>query len=113
MNQYNPTISHQFYNQFIEEYVKEEEMVYKINTDNGIETGYDEDNKLLFKLIPNCFKSKNFQSNDLYKLLIKDIDENESKIYNTNNSSHIESYINNISNLLAEYSPNHYNKNQD
>tara|TARA_R110001632_G_scaffold174429_3_gene294009 strand:- start:337 stop:1941 length:1605 start_codon:yes stop_codon:yes gene_type:complete len=113
MNQYNPTISHQFYNQFIEEYVKEEEMVYKINSNNGIETGYDEDNKLLFKLIPNCFKSKKFQSNDLYNLLIKDIDENESKIYNTNNSSHIESYINNISNLLAEYSPKHYNKNKE
>jgi len=114
MNVYNPTISHEFYNQFIEEYVNEEKLIYKINSDNGIQSGLDEDNKLLFKLIPNCFKQKNFKQNELYNCLETTINNKESKNYNTYTiKNNIIPYINNISNLLAINASPYYNKNKD
>jgi len=114
MNIYTPSISHEFYNQYIEEYVKEEEMITKINSDNGIQSGLDEDNKLLFKIIPNCFKNKNFKQNELYNYLETNINEKDFKIYNTYTiKNNIIPYINNISNLFATNGINHYNKNKE
>lgn len=112
-HQYTPTISHEFYNQFILEYAKEDDMIYKISSDNGIIKGLDEDNKLLFKLIPNCFQTKNFKKSQIYNILNNDIADKELKNYtnyNFNKINHIEPYLNKISQKVAENSNYHYTK---
>ena len=64
--QYIPEMSHKYFDQFIAEYAKESDLIHKINSDNGIATGIDEEFKTLFKLIPNAFKESDFK---IYNIL--------------------------------------------
>ena len=41
--QYIPEMSHKYFDQFIAEYTKESDLIHKINSDNGIVTGIDEE----------------------------------------------------------------------
>lgn len=78
MTKFYPVMTHSKYDQFLAEYMKDEDCDFLVNTDNGEEqVGYDEDDNVLFYLIPNVFTKEDFEIYDI-------LDEVATSILNTN-----------------------------
>ena len=66
MTKYYPEMTHNKYEQFIAEYMKDSNVDFVINTnDRTAKKGYDENGDLLFYLIPDVFDEKDFELYDI------------------------------------------------
>ncbi len=66
MTKFYPVMTHSKYDQFLAEYMKDEDCDFLVNSDNGEDQiGYDEDGNVLFHLVPNVFNDDDFKIYDI------------------------------------------------